>query len=112
MPSEPRLPLVRTVDVRDPIAAFRSLSWLPYPFLLHSGVTSDRSRWSFFGADPFQSYRGTDYDAAVAAWRRLSRRVRETDPPVSAVPFTGGAVGYWSYDFGRRLERIPSRATD
>jgi para-aminobenzoate synthetase component 1 len=112
MPPDPSLPLVHTLRLRDPIAALRSLSWLPYPFLLHSGLTGDRSRWSFFGADPFQVYRGTEYEAAVAAWRRMSRRVRSMDRPFSAVPFTGGAVGYWTYDFGRRLERLPARAID
>lgn len=27
-------------------------------------------------------------------------------------PFTGGAVGYWAYDYGRRLERLPAIARD
>jgi para-aminobenzoate synthetase component 1 len=30
----------------------------------------------------------------------------------AGVPFAGGAVGYWAYDFGRRLERLPSVARD
>ena len=28
------------------------------------------------------------------------------------VPFTGGAVGYFSYDLGHFIERLPSRAVD
>jgi len=29
-----------------------------------------------------------------------------------AMPFYTGAIGYFSYDLGRRIERLPSRATD
>src|SRR5438105_14713465 len=32
--------------------------------------------------------------------------------PDPALPFSGGAVGYFAYDLGRRYERIDSRATD
>ena len=70
----------------------RALSWLPHPFLLHSSLGDERSRWSFFGADPFQVYRGTDHVAAIEAWRRHSRRVRKDGRNSSVVPFTGGVV--------------------
>lgn len=33
-------------------------------------------------------------------------------PPVSGLPFCGGAVGYFAYDLARRLERIPKIAQD
>jgi len=123
-------PLVaRPLDVRDPRLALRALARLPYPFLLHSSLRDPRGRWSFFGADPFEVYRGGDWDAALAAWRaRAAQRagsdghshVRDRGDPgdrlqdggLPRVPFTGGAVGYWSYDFGRRLERIPALAAD
>jgi para-aminobenzoate synthetase component 1 len=106
------LPLVRAVPVADPLEALRALARLPYPFLLHSALQDDRARWSFFGADPFEVHRGGDWPAARSAWRRLSRcACREREEP-SCVPFTGGAVGYWAYDFGRRLERLPSIAGD
>jgi para-aminobenzoate synthetase component 1 len=104
------LPLTHSVSLADPQAALRALSWLPHPFLLQSSLADERSRWSFFGADPFAVFRG-DYNEAVSTWRRLRARMVEDEAP-TAVPFVGGAVGYWSYDFGRRLERIPSRARD
>lgn len=106
------LPLLEAVEIADPLAAVRALSHLPYPFLLHSALPDDRARWSYFGADPFAIFAGDDYDNARHLWRTLSRRVIGSDPPPTAVPFTGGVVGYWAYDFARRLERLPSIAQD
>jgi para-aminobenzoate synthetase component 1 len=106
------LPLTRPVTLSDPIDALHALARLPYPFLIHSSLEDDRGRWSFFGADPFAIHRGTRYEEALATWRALARRVRAEDPAPTAIPFTGGAVGYWAYDFGRRLESLPSVARD
>ena len=103
MPPEITLPLEQPCPVQGAIAAWRAIAELPYPFLLHSALPGARARWSFFGADPFSIYRGGDYFGGVAAFRRLARRAGAA-PPARA-PFSGGAVGYWTYDFGRRLER-------
>jgi len=105
-------PLVGAVEIPDPLSAVRALSHLPHPFLLHSALPDGRARWSFFGADPFAVFRGPDYPAGVAMWRRLSHLVMVGDPSPTLVPFTGGAVGYWAYDFARRLERLPEIARD
>ncbi len=112
MPLAFDLPASRAVRVEDPLAALAALSRLPYPFLIHSSLEDDRGRWSFFGADPFAVHRGERYDEALESYRRLARRVRAEEPMPSAVPFTGGVVGYWAYDFGRRLETIPAIARD
>ena len=106
------LPLLEAVEIADPLAAVRALSHLPYPFLLHSSMPDERARWSYFGADPFAVFAADDYVSAQGLWRTLSRRVIGSDPPPTAVPFTGGVVGYWAYDFARRLERLPSIARD
>ncbi|MEK7824757.1 MAG: aminodeoxychorismate synthase component I [Candidatus Eisenbacteria bacterium] len=106
------LPLVEAIEVSDPLAAARSLANLPHPFLLHSAATDERARWSFFGADPFAVFTGADYDGARAMWRRLHAQTVASDPIPTLVPFTGGVVGYWAYDFGRRLERLPELAAD
>src|SRR5262245_33345162 len=103
-------PLVRPLDLSDPLVAPRALAGLPFPFLLHSALSEGGAGWSFFGADPFAVYRGRDYEAAVDAWRRVARRAGGADSMPEAPPFTGGMVGYWAYDFGRRLERIPAIA--
>jgi para-aminobenzoate synthetase component 1 len=104
------LPITRPVHVMHPCAAVRALAPLPYPFLLHSALEDGGARWSFFGADPFAIFRGERYEEAAGAWRRIARRVWSNEASASPAPFTGGVVGYWAYDFGRRLERIPSVA--
>jgi len=105
-------PLVQTIAVADPLHAVRALSGLPYPFLLHSSAADPRARWSFFGADPFAAFRGDDVATGREMYRRLAHQVTTADPSPTMVPFTGGAVGYWAYDYGRRLERLPALATD
>ena len=109
MPSSLEPPVFRVVPVTDPASAVRAIASLPYPFLLHSALEGDGARWSFFGADPFAVFRGGDCEAAADAWRRIARRARVTE---ATAPFTGGLVGYWAYDFGRRLEKIPAVARD
>lgn len=36
----------------------------------------------------------------------------EPAEPVPGLPFSGGALGYFSYDLARRLEKLPDRAAD
>jgi para-aminobenzoate synthetase component 1 len=77
-------------------------------------VVFQKSRWTFFGADPFATFRGGDAAAALRA-QFLACAARPGSPEregASAPPFTGGAVGYWAYDYGRRLERLPAIARD
>jgi para-aminobenzoate synthetase component 1 len=112
MTARPTIPLVRSLSCFDPLELLPALSRLRHPFLLHSSLADERGRWSFFGAEPFETYSGRAYDVAVNRWRALSRRVRAERWAPTLVPFTGGAVGYWAYDFGRRLERWPERARD
>jgi len=111
-PFHSEYPFVEAIEISDPIGVLRALAHLPYPFLLHSGAGDPRSRWSFFGADPFAVFRGDDISAAPAMWRKVSSMVRAADPSPTVVPFTGGAVGYWAYDYGRRLEKLPEQARD
>jgi len=101
---------VRAIDCFDPLDLLPALARLRHPFLLHSSLNDDSGRWSFFGAEPFEMYSGARYDTGVSRWRELGARVRDDDRSGTAIPFTGGAVGWWAYDFGRRLERWPSIA--
>jgi para-aminobenzoate synthetase component 1 len=113
MATRAALPLVHPLELRRPLAPLRALSRLPHGFLLHSALGGSRSRWSFFGADPFAVFRGGDHLEAVAAYRRMADSApRLQGEAAMLAPFTGGAVGYWAYDYGRRLERIPSVARD
>jgi len=105
---------VEVAPVADPLHA---LADLPGAFALRSSLPDPdspvrRARWSFFGAEPFATFRG-DPDAAMAAWRAHAANEPLSELARSlGVPFTGGAVGYWAYDYARRLERLPARARD
>jgi para-aminobenzoate synthetase component 1 len=119
MPPRVELPLVHPLDQNRPLAPLRALAGLPCPFLLHSSLPDERApgprraRWSLFGADPFAVFRGDDHEAAIRAFRRFAERAPGGDMQrLTGAPFTGGAVGYWAYDYGRRLERVPSHAFD
>jgi para-aminobenzoate synthetase component 1 len=98
----------------------------PYRFLLESqGGPADVTRWSFLGHRPllrFQS-RGrtlTVHEAGAARqWQGDPLEAMQTVlarypvvPLADAPPFTGGAVGYFSYDLGRQVERLPATARD
>ncbi len=76
------------------------------PFVLDSAQSNDGlGEWSFFGADPFQLVSGDLVEVRKAMQAYPA-------PTHSEIPFTGGAVGYLSYDYGRRLEVLPSQAID
>jgi len=99
---------------RDPLAA---LAALPGAFALRSsladaGARVRQARWTLFGADPFEMFRGGEHDVA-ARFRAFTAHVAPPETTgAPAPPFIGGAVGYWAYDYGRRLERLPSLARD
>ncbi len=99
----------------DPLAALASL---PSAFVLRSslqdpGAAHRQARWMLFGAEPFASFRGGDTGIVHERFRELAARAGSLDAArVTGAPFVGGAVGYWAYDFGRRLERLPELARD
>lgn len=106
------LPVIREIPLGDPVRALRALAALPHAFLLHSALRDERARWSYFGADPFEVLRGDEAIDAPARWRAVAELGSADREHPGAAPFTGGAVGYWSYDYGRRLERLPAIARD
>ncbi len=109
-----------------PAAMFDRLPREPYRFLLESqGGPTDISRWSFLGHRPFMRLQSRG--RTLALWESGATRQWEGDPleamgtllaqhAVAATPgrppFTGGAVGYFSYDLGRQIERLPDTARD
>ncbi len=111
-------PIVRELPSSRAEQLFACLAGKPYPFFLDSGMGHERlGRYSFLGADPFLVMRSQGR-AVDLTWGDASRRLcadpldvlqdllcRYATPRGSApVPFCGGAVGYLSYDLGRRIE--------
>jgi anthranilate synthase component 1 len=110
-------------DVRTPVSAFLSLAArAERAFLLESVLGGERlARYSFLGRDPVDrlEVRG---DRVVVCGREgeseekhgllAALRARLGPPPldVPGLPrFTGGAVGYLTWDAGRLFERLPDR---
>ena len=77
-----------------------------FSFVLDSAQSNDGlGEWSFFGSEPFQIVTGDLVDLRQA----MQSHQIQAHPEI---PFTGGAVGYLSYDYGRRLESLASVAED
>ncbi|WP_456267730.1 aminodeoxychorismate synthase component I [Kushneria sp. AK178] len=107
----------------DPAFWFEGLRHRPEAILLDSGRPYTQSgRFDIMSSDPiaiievdaqgqYHSTRPLSATTALKAQRELLHHL-ETIPPDTAedIPFTGGLMGYWSYDFGRLLERLESRA--
>jgi anthranilate synthase component 1 len=97
-----------TADLETPVSAFLKVRQGPYSFLLESVEGGERmARYSFIGTQPYRVLKtgpGQDYDGdpLIPLEAELSQ-YREV--PVAGVPaFTGGAIGYVSYDAVRHFE--------
>jgi para-aminobenzoate synthetase component I len=62
--------------------------------------------YSFLAFRPFLKGGFDAVQQALNTWR-FRNEPREGEPP-----FLGGGIGYFSYDFGRQIEKIPARAID
>ncbi|HEU4401363.1 MAG TPA: chorismate-binding protein, partial [Candidatus Polarisedimenticolia bacterium] len=113
------IPLCREIsaDLLTPVAAFLRLApGARHPFLLESVEGGESvARYSFLGRDPSSVVRarldgGAAGDPIEALRRAIApcRAVRFTGLP----RFTGGAVGYLSYDVVRLVERLPTPVRD
>lgn len=127
MPNQHIQPLVTAVGRAPSVTeALRDVFDRPYPFLLDSAMQiGDLGRYSFIGCDPFAivSSRG-DIISTKTGGSPTHRRgdglsvLQEilaqypVDSSALPVPFASGAVGYFSYDLGRQLERLPAMAAD
>lgn len=129
------IPVVRRLlaDGEAPLGVYRKLAGnRPGTFLLESAENGRSwSRWSFVGArsvaaltevDGAARWTGTppvglpgvgaDYDGHPLQALDETLRALRTDPLPDLPPLHGGMVGYIGYDAVRRLERLPSHATD
>jgi anthranilate synthase component 1 len=119
------VPVYREVpgDLLTPVSAFHALAArAERAFLLESVVGGERlARYSFLGRDPERTLeaRGRAVSEAVDGKSRpfagdllsaLRARLPRTAADLPDLPrFTGGAVGYLTYDAVRLFERLPDR---
>jgi anthranilate synthase component I len=114
-------------DLETPISAVLKFSGEDNVFLLESAEAAERfGRYSFLGFDPKRTlsyhdglYTVVDADGvrevpARDPFRGLAQIVgRKSVAPLPNLPaFVGGAVGYFSYDAVRYLERLPHAPPD
>jgi para-aminobenzoate synthetase component 1 len=117
------------VVVSSPMGPHRAASHLrdlPRPAFLDSSMPGGGSgRYSYFTADPFLEIRSLGCrvelvspgrravieDNPFDVLRDLLSRYRLDQTP-GLPPFAGGAAGYFGYDLGRLLERLPVTADD
>ena len=109
-------------DLETPVSAFLKLNNRPHTFLLESVEgESGQGRYSFLGTDPRTLFRargkrgeffrdgewkGDDISDPLILLEKEMSRYRFV-PDDRLPPFTGGAVGYLSYDAVRYFERLP-----
>jgi len=123
------VPVYRTLtaDLETPVSAFLRVAHLePEAFLLESVEGGEHvGRYTFIGIEPYKKIvsRGTAITVEEGGKRRsfegdifaeLKRALGGHTPARLAglPPFTAGAVGFFSYDVVRQIERLPSLAED
>jgi anthranilate synthase component 1 len=124
-------PIVRELpaDVDTPISVYLKLRGLGPSFLLESVEGGEHlARYSMIGTQPraiLRAWRGRAVLEEEGRWSELplagrdvldvlrQQLTRYAAAPQPKLPrFTGGAVGYMSYDLVRSFERLPERVPD
>jgi len=123
------VPVVKSVsaDLLTPVSAFLAIAERePNAILLESVERGEHiGRYTFLGVRPYMKVEARGSEITIERARSRERRtanvfealkelLREHRAAVipSLPPFTGGAVGYFSYDVVRQLENIGNRAQD
>ena len=113
------VPVYREInaDLETPVSAYLKIARPPYSFLLESVEGGERiARYSFIGTEPegvIKTGPGQQHGAIDPL-----KPIREELSRFKAVPlpdqqrFTGGAVGYLSYEAVNHFERLPSPSSD
>jgi len=120
------IPLIEEIKLDlSPIQIYEIFKTSAYSFILDSGTHEyGLGEYAFIGGDPFLLVTSKGSDVKIT-YRDSSDVLINTDVlevirkilsdyqienAVSPVPFCGGGVGYFSYDLGRTLEKIPNKA--
>jgi anthranilate synthase component 1 len=118
---------VLTADLETPVSAFLRAAWPEKEcFLLESVEGGEQvGRYTFIGLAPFKRIVSRGRQIAITEGRKtvtfegdifaVLREALSGHKPArlqSLPPFTAGAVGFFSYDAVRQIERLPSLAAD
>jgi anthranilate synthase component I len=118
---------VFSADLLTPVSAYLRLTQgSRYSFLLESVEGGEKiARYTFAGANPEEVFR---YAGGACVLESRNRMIWEERDPISFLrehmakfhpvrvhglpPFVAGAIGYFSYDMIRLIERLPKRLRD
>jgi anthranilate/para-aminobenzoate synthase component I len=127
------LPLHAVIDrpALTPVAALKALRSRGHAVLLESARVNERTgRYSFVTAEPYLIFRSKEDNVELSLpatpTGKFGRRATVNKKPLLKLrellanyrterieglpPFTGGAVGFFSYDFVRQFEAVPQQA--
>lgn len=118
-------PRVQAIDYQpDSAVLFQAVAQLPHPIWLDSGgPASQYGRYDIISAAPdkrlithgletrIEHRQGQVDVSADNPFQLLQAHLPEPLASVPELPFVSGALGYFSYDLGRRLEQLPSLAS-
>jgi para-aminobenzoate synthetase component 1 len=112
----------------DSVPLFEAIRLEPWPVFLDSGWPANQSgRFDIIAADPFMTFKCWGPETIVSKrtgtfsslenpfvllQSELRRYSNKETPLFSDLPLAGGAMGYFSYDLGRHLEKLPAIALD
>lgn len=101
----------------DPAHYFARLRAAPGAILLDSArPNAERGRFDLLSAWPLEQLQAQTAESGQMYLQRLRSALAELGtvqlPDGVELPFAGGLIGYLSYDFGRRLEQLPTLAID
>lgn len=122
-----RYPLIAevTTSLTAP-EAFDLIHEHPFSFFLDSGMNHEEmGRYSFIGSDPFLVLKSRGNRITLLSPMGIENKtgnpidtlaelleIYKLESHPLSIPFTGGAIGYFSYDLCHFIERLPSTAID
>jgi len=109
----------------DSAILFAAIRDLPWAVFLDSTMTEgENGRFDIVAADPFITLQTQDQTTAIQhrnadssqsakdPFLLLQQVLQQYAQASTHLPFCGGAIGYFGYDLGRRIENLPSLAVD
>jgi anthranilate synthase component 1 len=118
---------ILTADLETPVSAFLRAAWPQQECVLLESVENGEQvgRYTFIGLQPFKRIVARGREITITEGRKVVqieddifsvlRRALSGHKPArlkGLPPFTAGAVGFFSYDAVRQIERLPELATD
>ena len=116
--------LVELEYSRDSTLLFSQIAAEPWSIFLDSGYPRiDSGRYDIMSARPYCTLLTHDDETVITEGESIrysgddpftlvKRQLGERRINLSGLPFSGGALGYFSYDLGRRIEQLPALCRD